>query len=399
MNKLKYLYIIYRPSQKEDHPFPEPDPEQEWVDQVYDNLPVEKNLTTSELIVNDSSQTLLDLPINYIDTEDVSKQKQVATIKRNDARVLSSYTNIVPITTNGNKEFDVVNENINMPILNYKFRVDVPNQTLQLQATQNQTYTPELPYIGYNRVEVNVPNQTLPLQVTQNQTYTPVSPYIGYNRVEVNVPQGITTNNFRQITSNNTYTLSTLYQGIDNPVAFKPDSQIEVRTPTYNITSVSNYPITQNGTGISIPIPQGYDALDSVSVDVNVNLKIKIKYAQYYSTKIDFTDFFSTSNTSISVNSYRGAIAIGKVINPPYYKIFWFCNWNSYSTNLYFTGVSGTKMWTTFELDSGSSGKIISLLGENSETVLNLNDIDNTDSGRCVVELYNNKFEFIDLGL
>ena len=59
-----------------------------------------------------------------------------------------------------------------MPILNYKFRVDVPNQTIQLQATENQTYTPELPYIGYNRVEVNVPNETLQLQVTENQTST-----------------------------------------------------------------------------------------------------------------------------------------------------------------------------------------------------------------------------------
>lgn len=47
--------------------------------------------------------------------------------------------------------------------------------------------------------------------------------------------------------------------------------------PQLNIGSITNYPITSNGTQ-NIPIPTGYDAVNSISVDVNVPDPTNINY-------------------------------------------------------------------------------------------------------------------------
>lgn len=47
-------------------------------------------------------------------------------------------------------------------------------------------------------------------------------------------------------------------------------SNIIIDIPTPDITQITNYQITQNGSQ-TIPIPTGYDAVDSINVNVNVN--------------------------------------------------------------------------------------------------------------------------------
>lgn len=97
-----------------------------------------------------------------------------------------------------------------------------------------------------------------------------------FNKVKyiVDVPQGITTNQFNTIRSNNTYSLAQLYTGNDNPVAFKPDSQITVQVdpPVLSVGPLNLGSLTDNTTQtITInPSDYHYDYFNRVSYSVNV---------------------------------------------------------------------------------------------------------------------------------
>lgn len=125
--------------------------------------------------------------------------------------------------------------------------------------------------------------------------------------------------------------------------------------------------------------------------------KLKIKYVEYNSNKVDFPSFTNVGSIDhVSVSSYQGIVVIAKVNNPGFYRIYWFCNYNSYSTTFYFpTEFAGNiKMKKFSSLSAGNT--TITLLNENSEPVLNLNDFENTDTGKPVTDLYYNYFDLID---
>ena len=93
---------------------------------MLDALPLQENILTNQLIVNTTNTQLQPMTIQYVDDFDDTRTQDVCTLNLNGARVLSSYTNATPITTNGTHEFDVVDSNVNMPIMNYQVNVNVP---------------------------------------------------------------------------------------------------------------------------------------------------------------------------------------------------------------------------------------------------------------------------------
>ena len=97
---------------------------------MLDALPLQENILTNQLIVNTTSTQLQPMTIQYVDDFDDTRTQDVCTLNLNGARVLSSYTNATPITTNGTHEFDVVDSNINMPIMNYKVNINVPQPSV-----------------------------------------------------------------------------------------------------------------------------------------------------------------------------------------------------------------------------------------------------------------------------
>lgn len=154
----------------------------------------------------------------------------------------------------------------------------------------------------------------------------------------INVPQGITTNNFRTVTSNNTYQLSTLYQGQDNPVAFKPDSEIEIRVPqtTLDVTQISNYSITNNGNQ-NVPIPSGYDAVDSINLNVNVQPLIEIPITELIFKRNG--SILTKSYTNSHINYDNNSTCCGILLYNP-------------------TGVDDKIGYRLFRYDSGTRGMI-----------------------------------------
>ena len=188
----------------------------------------------------------------------------------------------------------------------------------------------------------------------------------------INVPQPITTNNFRQINSNNTYSLSTLYQGQDNPVGFKPDSQIEIRVPqtTLDITQISNYSITNNGNQ-NVPIPTGYDAVDSINLNVNVKFSINRFYlSTYYKTLSNFTSF--SSNLQLTINSNEACVWIVETINDYVIKLL--------------VNNDNTNKSITLTIESNTINKYVKFGQTNGYSTLNLSN--NTTTIKFICNLY-----------
>lgn len=155
--------------------------------------------------------------------------------------------------------------------------VNVPQPLIQSQKTENITsntttlIAPDSGYDGLSSVRVitNIPNETTSLEVTSNGTYQPVSPYIGYNFVSVQVPQQLLeTLTNKRLQTNDVYSISSLMNDSTKDGITK-NSTIIVDVPQPDITQITNYSITTNG-GQTIPIPSGYDAVDSIYVNVNV---------------------------------------------------------------------------------------------------------------------------------
>lgn len=74
------------------------------------------------------------------------------------------------------------------------------------------------------------------------------------------------------------YTFSIADYNTQNNTNYVGVRKVVVEGSSSNITQISNYPITQNGTQI-VPIPTGYDAVDSISLNVNVS---SLPLAAYY---------------------------------------------------------------------------------------------------------------------
>lgn len=111
-------------------------------------------------------------------------------------------------------------------------------------------------------------------RVTVSQLMTDSEQYNGITKEStLEVKQPITTSNFQTIDDNNTYTLTELYQGSDNPIGFKPDSSItvNVQDPTVSSTDLT-LTLTQNQTTPITVNPSDYnvDYFDQVKYTVNV---------------------------------------------------------------------------------------------------------------------------------
>jgi hypothetical protein len=96
-----------------------------WEDEVYDALPISDTISTSEMVVNNTNEILLPVVYQYQSPEDPEKTQGILNLDVNNARVLSSYTDVRTVTGNGLLEWDAVDSGVNMPILNYKVNVNV----------------------------------------------------------------------------------------------------------------------------------------------------------------------------------------------------------------------------------------------------------------------------------
>lgn len=137
--------------------------------------------------------------------------------------------------------------------------------------------------------------------------------YLEHVSVDVNVPQPTTEQITRNITTNNSTTTITPTSGklID-------EVTVNVAVPEPEIGTIANYPITQNGTGQTIPIPTGKDAVNSITVDVAVPSSPSVSIIN----KIETNAFESDSNrlnillngneihkgTNIRIGEYMGKI-------------------------------------------------------------------------------------------
>ena len=93
---------------------------------MLDALPLSENLYTRELVVNNVNEVKQPIMYEYISDDDFDNTQGVVSLDINNARVLSSYTRTQNITSNGQYEWDAVDSFINMPILNYKYNVQLP---------------------------------------------------------------------------------------------------------------------------------------------------------------------------------------------------------------------------------------------------------------------------------
>lgn len=93
---------------------------------MLDALPLSENLNTNQLIVTNTNQVLQPIMYEYVSDEDFDNTQGVVSLNVNGARVLNTFTNPTNIQSNGLHEFDVVDSNVNMPILNYKVNVALP---------------------------------------------------------------------------------------------------------------------------------------------------------------------------------------------------------------------------------------------------------------------------------
>lgn len=155
---------------------------------MLDALPLQENILTNQLIVNTTNQQLQPMTIQYVDDFDDTRTQDVCTLNLNGARVLSSYTNATPITTNGTHEFDVVDSNVNMPIMNYKVNVDLPVYDAPAIYTTKRIIS-NGDYVLGDFVNDNITNYTylhknIPVAIDIDSTMYLF--YLKYNNVEFN---------------------------------------------------------------------------------------------------------------------------------------------------------------------------------------------------------------------
>ena len=151
----------------------------------------------------------------------------------------------------------------------------ISSSSLSSLTTSGNTYSYTKIRLNGDYVDKYIENniQLKQYNYNNNGTYYPdvdsLNNYIFPGKIVVNVPTNNETWTNKRLTSNQTYTISNLMN--DSTLdGISKTSTIVVDVPTYDITQISNYPIASNGTH-TIPIPTGYDAVDSISVSVNVN--------------------------------------------------------------------------------------------------------------------------------
>lgn len=169
----------------------------------------------------------------------------------------------------------------------------------------------------------------------------------------------------------------------------------DVSVPSTNITQISNYPITQNGTQ-TVPIPTGYDAVDSISLDVSIPNKIYITSIKYENQIHSLSSFsIRGSETSVSVNSTKMLVIISVFNTYVYVKCF--CNGSTGAISMSFIQNSQgpTYYIMTSNPDITAYTTAVSFLDSNNNVIFDLYDNYVKDSMGVEGHFNRSLFEFV----
>ena len=186
-------------------------------------------------------------------------------------------------------------------------------------------------------IDVDVPQpviQNLKTVTITSNTTTSITPDEGYDgiravSVTTNVPSNNETWTNKRLQTNNTYTISNLMNDNTKDGVSK-ESTIVVDVPQLDVTQISNYLITSNGTQ-SVPIPSGYDAVDYISLNVAVNSKIEFDgFRAGNSSGIKSFSEFTKIDSNISIDVANGFLFIYIVddyqASSPRYDVYLYYN-------------------------------------------------------------------------
>lgn len=280
--------------------------------------------------------------------------------------------------------------------------VDVEQPLVQNNKTQTITNPSETitinPDEGYDALKKVTVTTNIPLQNNKTQTITnpnetvTITPDTGYEALKqvtvttnVPIPELETWTNKRFI-STGTINVGNVMN--DNTKAgISKESTFVIDVPTPSITQISNYPVTTTGT-VNVPIPSGYDAVDSISLSVNVPSKIEINkfyYSYSYSSQLFSAMIKVTSNYSTSISSGQGLIQIYE--DNSGYSISLLVNMRSSSISV--TIVKGTCYY---------KGSVETLeLYNNNQRVLTIDESSNQDTRSSSVSISKSMCEIIGL--
>lgn len=206
-----------------------------------------------------------------------------------------------------------------------------PNRTIQ--SYYNSSYYPSTNTEFNGHFSVNVPEgyegqkdvsvgtKLIYKSITSNGSYSIVDnrtygSEIGFWKVDVNIPLETWTN--KRFISTGTINVGNVMN--DNTKAgISKESTFVIDVPTPSITQISNYPVTTTGT-VNVPIPSGYDAVDSISLSVNVSSKIIIDGFEIDDRIKGFVNMTKGSNSSVSMS--EGCLLRIEDVDNTNYKIY-----------------------------------------------------------------------------
>lgn len=145
----------------------------------------------------------------------------------------------------------------------------------------------------------------------------------------------------------------------------------KVNIPIPNITQISNYPITQNGTQ-TIPIPSGYDAVNSIGL--NVQVKPELKYITNNNVIRNRTQIVNTGR-NFSWNVGDTLILITE--DSTFYQISFL-----YMSTISYTQTVQRKTWVW---KFSTNANVVNFLDKNSNVVFSMTNEDSDTNSQGLV--------------
>jgi len=181
-----------------------------------------------------------------------------------------------------------------------------------------------------------------------------------------------------------------------SPHEYMTSANIVVDVPSANITQISNYPISQNGTQI-VPIPSGYDAVDSISLNVQVPQKINIDRIGYEGGTYLFSSFsINTTDNYVTVPSRKMFFNFVLYNTSIRYKMI--VNNTQGNTNIRPFVNTNTHLGYYIVADYSSTVvESIYLKTSNDENVIMITDDDAVDSSAVTGYVFRQFIDFIDI--
>lgn len=207
-------------------------------------------------------------------------------------------------------------------------------------------------------------------------------------KVEVLAPQiELETLTNKRIISNGNKIISDLMTNPDYDGITK-DSNLIIDIPTPDITQITNYSITSNGNQ-NIPIPSGYDAVDSINVNVNVPTKLNINRLIFNGTDIQTINLTKvTTDIQVTIPAYRSISYI--VDNTDYYQLSYLRNNSSVSRTIWLYG--GTVANYYYALGTSDTGSNFMSIYYNNNEIMRVFDPITNDSTADSQFLYKDSF-------